>query len=387
MVGLALDLPGFHIDDWRCSPLSGHISNPATGGIFRVSGTGGNNERRSDWSLILKIVHLTEEAPPNWGTDLLHFGYWKREALAYRSGMLVDLTNDLQAPQCLAVVERLDGSVWIWLEEVAENSALPWSVARFGLAARHFGEWQGSYLAGRQLPEAPWLKPGWLQSWINHFQFLADYIGRREFWDHPLVQYAFPNPVEERVLQLWSERDLWLSILDRMPHTVCHFDLWRPNMLACRDSDGHERTVALDWQCVGLGPAGEVGNLLVTSLMNLEVDAEDATELDCALWTGYLAGMRKAGWAGDPREVRFCYAAYPVLRWALVFPMLMILPCVLVPDRRAEAETKYGKSIQQLLKEWAGALYFLLDLADEARRLAAELAEIPGGENEVMVRT
>jgi hypothetical protein len=217
---------------------------------------------------------------------------------------------------------------------------------------------------------SPWLRTGWLRSWVSHFEFLKDYLPHPDFWEDPLVRAAFPVPVVDRLLALWARRQEWLDILDRMPLTLCHFDTWRPNLLAAATPDGHDRTVALDWQCMGLGPAGEVGNLLLTALMTLEVPASDAKTLDAAIWEGYLQGLQEAGWRGNSKDVRFCYTAYPALRWGLVFPMLMILPYVRNPEKRAEAEAKYGQSIEELLSRWAGALYAMLDLADEAHELA-----------------
>ena len=187
------------------------------------------------------------------------------------------------------------------------------------------------------------------------------------------MRAAFPVPVAERLLDLWAERMVWMDILDQMPLTLCHFDTWRPNLLACSDQDGQDRTVALDWQGMSLGPTGEIGNLLLTALINLEVNASDAKALDTTIWESYLQGLQETGWKGNPRHVRFCYTAYPALRWGLVFPMLMILPYVLSESKRAEAEAKYEQSIEELLRQWADALYFLLDLADEARGLADTL--------------
>lgn len=376
----ALDLPAFHLDDWRCTSLSGHISNPATQGIYRVVGSGRYQEEAMPWSLILKVVQLAEDAPQGWGTDLLHFGYWKREALAYQSGILEDLGTNLRAPRCFEVTEQPDGSVWLWLEDISENGQAVWPVARYGLAACHFGRWQGRPLYTPSLPAASWLRTGWLHSWVAHFEFLQGYLLHPEFWDHPLVRAAFPVPVTDRLLALWAERQVWMDILDRMPLTVCHFDTWRPNLLACTDPEGQEDTVALDWQCMGLGPVGEVGNLLLTALMTLEMPVSQAKALDTAIWESYLQGLQEAGWAGDPRHVRFCYTAYPTLRWGLVFPMLMILPYVLNEEKRAEAEAKYGQPIEELLHRWAGALYFLLDLADEAHALAKGFSFEASGE-------
>lgn len=372
-VRAALRLPSFQIEEWLCTSLTGHISNPATGGLFRVAGTGRQNAERLSWSLILKVAHLAEDAPQGWGTDLLHFGYWKREALAYQSGILEELGSHLRAPRCFGVTEHPDGSVWLWLEDIAENYPALWPVARYGLAARHFGQWQGAYLTDRPLPVSPWLQTGWLRSWLSHFEFLTNYIQQAEFWEHPLVRAAFPVPVADRLLALWEERNVWMDLLDRMPLTLCHFDTWKPNLLAGIGADGQDTTVTLDWQSVGLGPAGEVGNLLLTALMTLEVNVSEAKALDTAIWEGYLAGLQESGWQGNAQQVRFCYTVYPALRWGLVFPMLMILPYVFSESKRAEAEAKYGRSIEALLREWARALYVLLDLAEEARGLAGIL--------------
>ena len=94
---------------------------------------------------------------------------------------------------------------------------------------------------------------------------------------------------------------------------------------------------------------------------------------DTVVWENYLAGLREAGWQGDARAVRFCYTAYPALRWGLVFPLVMLLPYAHDAERRAEAEAKYEQPIEQLLSRWASAFYFLLDWADEARCLADTL--------------
>lgn len=372
-VRAALGLPAFRVDEWRCTTLTGHISNPATGGLYRVLGSGQHAARSIQWSLILKVVRRPEHAPQGWGTDLLHFGYWKREALAYQSGILEALAPNLRAPRCFEVAEQPDGSVWLWLEEITPTGQEVWPLACYGLAARHFGQWQGTYSAGRPLPMSPWLHSGWLRSWMEHFEFLANYLQHPNFWEHPLVRAAFPIPVADRLLELWAQRRAWMDILDRLPQTLCHFDTWRPNLLACSGHDGEDQTVALDWQCMGLGPVGEVGNLLLTSLMTLDVKAGEAKALDTVIWESHLRGLQEAGWAGDPRQVRFCYTAYPTLRWSLVFPMLMIVPYVLDESKRVAAEAKYGLPLAELLRQWASVLYFLLDLGDEAHRLAGTL--------------
>ena len=100
------------------------------------------------WSIILKIV--SRRAELDSGT---------REARAYQSGLLADLPGGMAAPRCLAVEEQAGHELWMWLEEVTDHMGQPWPLARYRLAARHLGRFNGAYLAGRPLPADPWLSP------------------------------------------------------------------------------------------------------------------------------------------------------------------------------------------------------------------------------------
>src|SRR3989442_799870 len=57
---------------------------------------------------------------------------WDREGEAYASGLLETLPRGLAAPRCFGV-ERREGTLWIWLEHVADDVA-QWDVARYALA-------------------------------------------------------------------------------------------------------------------------------------------------------------------------------------------------------------------------------------------------------------
>jgi hypothetical protein len=71
------------------------------------------------------------------------------------------------------------------------------------------------------------------------------------------------------------------------------------------------------------------------------------------------------GWRGDPRPVRFAYAAHAALRNAFNAVGAS------VPDaaRRAEVQQNYGRTWEELAERRAALRPFLLDRADEARRL------------------
>ena len=89
--------------------------------------------------------------------DPAHIDYWKREGLLYGSGLLDALPAGLRAPRCYGCDEPAEGIVWLWLEHIREDGDRVWPPARWALAARHLGQFNGAYLAGRPLPHVPWL--------------------------------------------------------------------------------------------------------------------------------------------------------------------------------------------------------------------------------------
>lgn len=163
VVGAALGAPDVTLGAWNATPLGGGAGMFAVarqlyllGGVACVRGTD------CPWSLVLKIA-----APAPGQDDPTAIGYWRREALLYPSGLLNDLPPGLRAPRCYGCDVQVDGQIWLWLEHVREDNKVHlWPVARWALAARHLGQFNGAYLAGRPLPRAPWLGGGRLRSWL-----------------------------------------------------------------------------------------------------------------------------------------------------------------------------------------------------------------------------
>lgn len=94
------------LGDWEIQPLHYDASNPTSLGLYRLSGSG-RGPHSAGWSLILKALRSpggVEVAPgvvlPQWVDDLppTEFGYWQREMLLYRSGMLERLPGGIAAP-------------------------------------------------------------------------------------------------------------------------------------------------------------------------------------------------------------------------------------------------------------------------------------------------
>jgi hypothetical protein len=119
--------------------------------VYRVAGTARDRGETKPWSLVLKILRDPTHSPASGGAAP---DGWDREVHAYRSGLLDDLPAELAAPRCYAIEER-PGAVWLWLEDVADEAGARWPIARFALAARHFGRLNGMYMTERSLPDAP----------------------------------------------------------------------------------------------------------------------------------------------------------------------------------------------------------------------------------------
>ena len=124
--------------------------------------------------------------------------------------------------------------------------------------------------------------------------------------------------------------------------------------------------MGVDWAFAGHYAVGEeVGQTLSVASAFYDIEPADLLALDEALFANYLAGLRDVGWRGDPAQVRFAYAAHAALRNAFNTVGAS------VPEdwRRAAALENYGRTWEELAERRAAIRLFLLDRADEARRL------------------
>jgi hypothetical protein len=337
-----------------------------TGGIYRILATGSDRGRPVRCALVLKACR-DPGAAQGGGPWAAH--YWKREYLAYASGLLDDLPPGVQAPRCFGAEERPDGTAWLWLEDLAEvsdASAGPWSPARYALAARHAGQSNGAYLGARPLPAVPWLSTGVARAIAERFGRPIERLP--ELADHPLVRRQWPDPgMTDRIARLWAERERFFAALARLPQTLGHLDLFRLNLFARRTQDGRDETVAVDWAFFGTAAVGEeLAPLVCASTAHADADPARVRELGELAFEEYLIGLREGGWEGDARDVRLGYTA-GVIRYGLVaFGLLGAIE----PEVAAEAERAWGPFGDQL-DRYAAVHRYTLDLADEARALIA----------------
>ncbi len=324
-------------------------------GIWRV--------RADDRSAVLKLTAHSDAGHENWrsGEDPTHWYYWRREALAYESGLLGSLTGGLRASRCHLVASRPDGSVALWLEDLSGTPAPQWPLARYELAARHLGQTQGVYMAGRPLPDEPWLSHDWMRAYLRQRDGDVELVGERASWDHPVVAASFAAPPVERLHAMRADQSRLLDALDGLPRTLCHRDLHPANLFDARDGD--DATITIDWSFVGIGALGEdAGNLVPDSVLDFHVDPRHIDELYALVARGYEAGLRDAGWDGPPELVRLGMASTIAAKYAWIAPAILRAVTENRPtlNRRPTADTMYW---------WVPTVRFLLDRADEAREL------------------
>jgi hypothetical protein len=321
IVAGALGRPVQAVDDWLVTPLGYTVFNPVSQGLYRVTGTARSGSSSVPWSAVLKVCRAPSDQELAQASDeqrevLLDTLRWDREAEAYASGLLETLPEGLAAPRCFGI-ERHDGTLWIWLEHVADE-APRWDVARYALAARHLGRLGGEYLAGRELPAHKWLSRGWIRSWSAYFSRTVPAILDDDgVWAQPTVVGLFHQAARDALRAVWRERERWWRALDRLPLTLGHLDAFRANLMS-RSAHGSAQTVAIDWAFVGIAPlAADVATLVAASLF-YHGDPLDPAEVSAACLDATAQGLRDAGYRLSPAELERAYAINVIARWALV---------------------------------------------------------------------
>lgn len=192
-------------------------------------------------------------------------------------------------------------------------------------------------------------------------------------WKSPNVQRAFKEDSRPRIVQILAERALFFDANDRLPQVLCHNDAHRRNfMWALSPETGQEELITVDWAFFGPGAVGnDLGELVGTSLYFLDYPVNEAADLIESVLDPYLAGIGENGITIDPRQAELGYLI------GLTFWMGLQLPgwaaLMLAPDSGTDTQAMYGAIREEVLASWAKLDMFLLDRADEIRRLIREL--------------
>ena len=321
--------------------LTHNSRNPVTADVWAEDG------------VVHKLLTRGGEAAPGWerSDDERHWNYWKREALAYETGLPGRL--GLDAPRLVGINERSD-EVELRIEHVDGRHAEELTPADLELAAGALGRTQGA----AELPADAWLSRGYLRA---HSDYPANWalLERDAAWAQPLIRNHFPAGLREGLVRLHGRREALLGLMERLPRTVCHLDVWHRNLV--RRADGE--IAFLDWAFVGDGAVGEdIGNLI----LNWLVRYDELVELDRRLTAAYLSGLREAGWSGDQRLVRLGICASAV-KYDWLTPYCLERASAhehlaYGGGGRVDADSKFA--------EHATALALCATWADEAERLA-----------------
>lgn len=312
IVAKVLDDDSIEIINWNSEILSGGT----IGDVFLIKGSALSNAVKESNSEIPNSIH--------WAVTLkvlrerVRFGdpeSWSREVEMYQSDIFNKLSSNIRVPKCLGISKNENNEIWLWMEYVNGKTGNELYLEDYGLVSRHLGELQGSYLQMDKLPKQAWLSTEFLAasqvvlwgtraiSWVLSNQFNSEKCG-------------IGNKVLQEVINLWRERDRFISVLNKSPRTLCHRDFNPGNIVLEKSPEGIEKTVVFDWDCTGIGVVGEdVADLFMEALVFYDYDIEKACEIREMILSNYLLGLTNSGWDGDGEVVRIAFDLVTALHW------------------------------------------------------------------------
>lgn len=344
---------GASITDWTCHRLTGGGGEGL--GVWRVAGRAMRDDSLQPWSLILKGW-----TAPGPSTAASAWNYSDREMEMHRSGLLDDLPGGIRVARCYGHTEHPDGSVWLWFEDITDDTKGRWPLDCYAIAARHLGQFNGAYLAERPLPVNPCLSHGWLRGWVEAAGPALAKLAKVS--SHPLVRQVYPAHVSEVYTRLWAGRHTQYAMLDQLPQAFCHLDAFRRNLFLRQRRDGIDELVLIDWAFAGVAGVGEeVAPLVAGSVCFMEWPVEDARQLEAVVLDSYIEGLRDAGWRGDRELVGTGYAVAAGLRYG-VGGVRILLPLLLDEQLHPSAEQLFGSPMTEIavhfgtVNEWLAGL-------------------------------
>ena len=354
---------------WQYKPLVGGVELESS--LYRFTGEAKVKGETLQWTLILKII----QSPADGNGDPLSFRYWKREALAYQSGVLNNLPGGITAPQCFATEEKTNGAYWIWMEDIQDEIENSWPLEQYGIVARLLGRFNGAYLSGMPIPDQPWVTRQWLRKYLDHAAPAVDRL--MHSMEHPLILRCLPGITAEFIQRIWNERLEILDILEHLPQTFCHQDAFRRNLFFRHTPDKWPEVVAVDWSYSGVAAVGEeIAPLVHASLEFGAVPKEDAFRLEQIVLEGYMDGLREVGWQGNPDTIRFSYAATVYWRYVLGAFAGEMVSWMLDEQYHAAIEQAMGMSMEQLADDTAKSIGWVQYIYDQVSRLKAGIKGI-----------
>ena len=346
---------GREVTSYELEPIDPHLRiHSVTGGVYRV--------RAGNDSLVVKIVRhgVDAESDGLWlsGADVGHRNYWKREWLAFDSGLLDTLPGALRAPRRLHTTENADGDCSIWMEDVGGRTGAALTLDDYAKAAHDLGTTQGAFASGgRQLPDDEWLSRHWLRGWVAACERLIEALrADEELRDERLSSL---RPLRARVLALWDGRHQLLAIVEAAPQTLVHCDFWPTNLFAADDGT----TVAIDWSQVGIGAIGQDLDQITLDTVWMQVRPDESLDLlDQLIVPSYAEGLHASGFPVDVAEVRRCYAAAAAAHYPWMAGMQVVRAAQ--PEFVAGQEERFKRPFTELVADRARVIERAVSLGE-----------------------
>jgi hypothetical protein len=282
------------------------------------------------------------------------WNYWRREAEVYSGDDVRDSLRGTGLDLAGAEVTEDEAGISLWLEDVAGTPGVDFALDDHRAFSVGLGRWQA---AGPV--DWPWQSRGFLRRYsdrpVDHHSIVAD----DEAWAQPLVRDTLPDGLREGWQRLLAHRDHLLDVMESLPRTSGHLDLWVSN--EHRRPTGE--VVLFDWAFAGDAAIGEdLGNHIPDAAFDLFWPAERLAELEDACLDGYLQGLREGGWSGPASSARLGMVASCVkYTW--------LLPAMLRAARNT-SHRAYHRDVDayQLYQQRGLALAHLVRWCDEALR-------------------
>ena len=148
--------------------------NPITLGLYRLTGLATVGSRIDvAWAVVLKVVGDVDLAGSPLDVGFVHgfadFNYWKREAVAFESGLLDSWPGPLVPVRCLGVDNAERGASWMWLESQGDAPAGGgWTLEQHAVLAYDLGAFAAQWVDHAPSATAyPWLAQRWLRSGLT----------------------------------------------------------------------------------------------------------------------------------------------------------------------------------------------------------------------------
>ena len=347
---------GAPVTSYDVAPIDPDVRiHSVTGGVYRI--------RTDVGACVVKVVRRGHDEDPDglWvsGAEPTHRNYWKREWLAFDSGLLDSLPGRLRAPRRLLTAQASDSECWIWMEDVRGRTSDHIELDDYGAIACALGSTQGAFAAGDPPPPTQeWLSRRWLRGWVQAGARNAALITDDAVWQD--TRLAPLQPLRGRALAVWAVRDELLGIVESAPQTLVHLDFWPHNLFVTEDD-----VVAIDWSQIGIGAVGQDLDQLTLDAVWMHVLPDvDPRQLERRVLPAYLHGLAEAGFDVDESDLRRWYAAAAAAHYV---PMLGFSATLAADPEKAEArEARHARSFAEIVTTHARVLQRAVELGEWA---------------------